>query len=60
MENGVEYLEFNVLSKYKDKLIHKITLRHGGESKENFTSLNFKQENGDDDVNIYNNYVKLG
>ena len=60
MKNGVEYLEFNVLNKYKDKLIHKITLRHGGESKNNFESLNFKQGNGDEDGNIYNNYLKLG
>ena len=60
MENGVEYLEFNVLNKYKDKLMHKITLRHAGESKDNFESLNFKQGNGDEDINIYNNYLKIG
>lgn len=60
MENEVEYIEFKALNKYRDKLIHKITLRHGGESKDNFLSLNFKQGNGDKDINIYNNYLKLG
>ena len=59
MENGVEYLEFKLLNKYKDKLMHKITLRHGGASQNNFQSLNFKQDNGDKDSNIYNNYLKL-
>lgn len=60
MENKVEYLEFKELNKYQDRLIHKITLRHGGESQDNFKSLNFKQGNLSEDKNIYNNYLKLG
>ena len=34
-----EYLTFKVLDKYKDKLTHFITLRHGGASKGVYSSL---------------------
>ena len=43
IKNGdVEYLKFRVLEKYKDKLNHVITLKHGGVSKGEVASLNFR------------------
>lgn len=52
---GVEYLKFRILEKYNDKINHLITLRHGGVSKEVYSSLNFRTVGNDDIKNVYKN-----
>jgi len=43
IKNGdVEYLKFRILEKYKDKINHVITLKHGGVSIGELESLNFR------------------
>ena len=43
IKNGkVEYLKFRILEKYSNKLLHLITLRHGGVSAGVYNSLNFR------------------
>lgn len=55
---NIEYLKFRLLEKYKDKINHIITLRHGGVSKGEVSSLNFrttgkdKKENNLKNLNI--------
>lgn len=41
-DGDVEYLKFKILEKYKNKLNHVITLRHGGVSVGEVRSLNFR------------------
>lgn len=51
--NKLEYIEFKVLNKYNVK--HCITLRHGGVSKGDFESLNFRTAGTDDIKNVLEN-----
>lgn len=50
-----EYLTFKALDKYKDKLIHFITLRHGGVSHGIYSSLNLRSAGKDDKNNVIKN-----
>lgn len=54
VKNGdLEYLQFKVLNKYKVK--HCITLRHGGVSEDEHTSLNFRNKGTDSVENVRKN-----
>ena len=50
-----EYLTFKGLDKYKDKLTHFITLKHGGVSKGVYSSLNVRSVGKDDINNVLKN-----
>ena len=54
-KGDVCYLEFKILQKYKDKLRHAITLRHGGVSGFPVNSLNFKSNGKDKIENVIEN-----
>lgn len=54
-DGNVEYLKFKILEKYSDKLIHGITLRHGGVSKDVYKSLNFRTLGNDRYENVDKN-----
>jgi hypothetical protein len=41
-DGNVEYLKFRILEKYENKINHIITLKHGGVSKNDLASLNFR------------------
>lgn len=56
IKNGkVEYLKFRILENYSDKLLHLITLRHGGVSTGVYNSLNFRTVGNDKYENIDKN-----
>ena len=56
IKNGkVEYLKFRILEKYSDKLLHLITLRHGGVSAGVYNSLNFRSVGKDKYENVDKN-----
>ena len=56
VKNGkVEYLKFNALEKYKDKLLCVVTLRHGGVSEGVYDSLNFRRMGKDSKENVCEN-----
>lgn len=56
VSNGnVEYLTFNALNKYKDKILAVVTLRHGGVSEGVFKSLNFRIAGTDKKENVLQN-----
>lgn len=57
-DNGIEYIKFNALDKYSDKISHIITLRHGGVSKFPVETLNFRTVGNDDIKNVENNLEK--
>ena len=46
-KGNIEYLRFKILDKYNDKLNHIITLRHGGVSENDVSSLNFRTVGND-------------
>lgn len=54
-QNGIEYLKFKILEKYSDKIEHVITLKHGGVSKGEVESLNFRAVGKDDKNNVLKN-----
>lgn len=64
-KGNVEYLTFNALEKYKDKLLVAVTLRHGGVSEGVYGSLNFrmlgkdKKENVIQNLNITGNVLNI-
>ncbi len=51
----VEYLTFNALDKYKEKIMAVVTLRHGGVSNGVFRSLNFRMAGKDKKENVLQN-----
>lgn len=56
IKNGkVEYLKFRILEKYSNKLLHLITLRHGGVSTGVYNSLNFRAVGKDKYENVDKN-----
>lgn len=56
VKNGeVEYLTFNALDKYKDKILAIVTLRHGGVSEGVYNSLNFRMLGQDKKENVIEN-----
>ena len=54
--NDFEYLTFKALEKYEDKLVHFITLRHGGVSKGYYDSLNLRAVSKDGIKNVNKNF----
>lgn len=50
-----EYLTFKSLEKYNKKLIHGITLRHGGVSGQIYSSLNLRNASKDEKENVLKN-----
>lgn len=56
IKNGnLEYIQFKRLNEYADRLFHAITLRHGGVSKEEYSSLNFRTSGKDSKENVLKN-----
>ena len=56
IKNGdLEYLKFKILEKYKDKINHVITLKHGGVSQGEIASLNFRTVGNDKKENNIKN-----
>lgn len=56
IKNGkVEYIKFRILEKYSNKLLHLITLRHGGVSAGVYNSLNFRAVGKDKYENVDKN-----
>ncbi len=56
VKNGkIEYLTFNALDKYKDKLLAVVTLRHGGVSEGVYNSLNFRMLGKDKKEHVIQN-----
>ena len=51
----IEYLTFNALDKYNDKVLAVVTLRNGGVSKGEYDSLNFRLASKDKKENIFEN-----
>lgn len=54
-KGNVEYLTFNALDKYKDKITCVVTLRHGGVSASVYNSLNFRMLGNDKKENVIQN-----
>ena len=54
-DGDVEYIKFKILEKYSDKLLHLITLRHGGVSRDVYKSLNFRSAGNDAVNNVLTN-----
>ena len=54
-KGNIEYLTFNALDKYKDKIKAAVTLRHGGVSKGVYNSLNFRMAGMDKKENVIKN-----
>lgn len=54
-DGNLEYLKFRILEKYKDKVRHAITLRHGGISENEYYSLNFRSIGADSKENVKRN-----
>jgi len=52
-DGKIEYLQFKILNKYG--LNHAITLRHGGVSKNDFSSLNFRLSEREKKENVFKN-----
>ena len=56
VKNGkVEYLTFNALREYRDKILAVVTLRHGGVSENVHSSLNFRMAGLDKKENVLEN-----
>jgi YfiH family protein len=56
IKNGeIEYLKFKILEKYSDKVNHIITLKHGGVSKNEVSSLNLRTVGNDKKENNIKN-----
>ena len=58
-DGDVEYIKFKILEKYSDKLLHLITLRHGGVSSDVYKSLNFRAAGNDDVNNVLKKSIDL-
>ncbi len=59
-KNGdIEYIKFKILEKYDNKLNHAIFLRHGGASKDLYTSLNFRILGKDVKESVYENVNRV-
>ncbi len=54
-EGKLEYLKFRLLEKYNERFTHAITLRHGGVSDGEYTSLNFRSKGNDSRENVLTN-----
>ena len=59
-KSGIEYLKFNALEKYKDKLDVIVTLKHGGVSEGVFSSLNVRTLGIDKIGNVLENVSRIG
>lgn len=56
IKNGeLEYITFNILDKFKDKLVHACFLKNGGVSEGIYSSLNFRILGKDSKENVYKN-----
>ncbi|OPZ89806.1 MAG: Laccase domain protein [Firmicutes bacterium ADurb.Bin419] len=58
-KNGVEYIRFNSLDKYSDRLIHGFTTRRGGVSVGEYESLNMALNKKDKRENVEENYKRI-
>ncbi|MDD3303830.1 MAG: peptidoglycan editing factor PgeF [Clostridia bacterium] len=58
-KGDIEYLQFKKLNEYSDKLFHAITLRHGGVSANEYTSLNFRSTGYDSKENVLKNLARI-
>ena len=58
-KNGIEYLTFNKLDKYSDKIMVEVTLRRGGVSSSIYKSLNFRNVGKDNIENVIKNVEKM-
>lgn len=58
-KNGIEYLTFNKLDKYSDKIMVEVTLRRGGVSSSIYRSLNFRNLGRDKIENVIKNVEKM-
>ncbi|MDD2376502.1 MAG: peptidoglycan editing factor PgeF [Clostridia bacterium] len=54
-KGNLEYITFNILNKYKDKLIHGFFFKNGGVSKGIYSSLNFRILGNDSKKNVFKN-----
>jgi YfiH family protein len=54
-KNNLEYITFNILNKYKDKLTHGFFLKKGGVSTGIHSSLNFRKAGNDSIENVFKN-----
>lgn len=59
VDGGVEYIQFNHLKKYGDKLKHCFTMRRGGVSTGEFGTLNLGFISGDPAENVRENYKRI-
>ena len=59
-ENGIEFLRFKALEKYKEKLDVLVTLRRGGVSGGVFDSLNVRAVGTDKLENVLENVTRIG
>ena len=60
VKNGkVEYLIFNALEKYSDKIKCAVTLRHGGVSEGDYKSLNLRMLSQDKKENVIHNLERV-
>ena len=54
-KGNVEYLTFNALEQYKEKIMAIVTLKHGGVSEDVYNSLNFRMSGNDKKENVLKN-----
>lgn len=54
-KGDLEYITFNILNKYQDKLTHAYFLKNGGVSEGIYSSLNFRILGKDSKENVYKN-----
>ena len=58
-KNGIKIVKFKALLEFEDKINHLFTLRHGGNSKDDFFSLNLGLYTGDNKEIVKQNYINV-
>lgn len=58
-KNGVTYITFPKLEKYRDELIHAFSTRLGGVSKDHLAAMNLSFTRGDDPDNVMENHIRF-
>ncbi len=53
--NDLEYITFNILNRYNNKLVHGFFFKNGGVSKDIYSSLNFRLLGNDSKENVFKN-----
>ena len=58
-KNGITYITFPKLERYKDELLHAFSTRLGGVSREHLSAMNLSFTRGDDPENVMENHRRF-